>query len=358
MRPRKPWPASIACAAAALLVASLPGAALAAQTTPTSFGANLEAATPASGVTCETLGYLYPTCTLFTSADSLGGTGESFIVPQGPDSHGSGTISAFHVKVGAYTGPMQIVLMQALREVAKSAACCTVVDVSPWFTPGAGTVTTIPVDWPTENDNVPNPEDNVYAFDTMAITVGEGVAVPVAEHSGAVDTFFAPACPGSVGTECDVYGGDERYVVTMSADWSPSAEPAPAPTPTGPAPTPPPPTLPATPGIAFPHGVARVRNGVVLLPLTCSSAQCVGSVLLQNFRRGTAVTASGAASRRRLTTYGHATFTIGAGAHADVRVRLDGQGRRLLGRRRSVVVYANVTLRGGRAVSLRITLRR
>jgi hypothetical protein len=333
---------------ALLLVAASAGSA--AQTTPTTFGANLAEWTPQSQATCESL-YFQPTCTLSMSADALGGTGESFMVPQGPDAHGTGTITAFHLAVGDITGPMQILLLQALRQSANSAACCSVVNATAAFTPRADAITTINVRWPTEADNVPNPDNHVYAFDLMAVSVSAGVPLPVAaSNSEPVDTVWAPACPGTVGTECDTYGGDERYVVTMSADWTP--DPAVNPVPNPPNPNPPHPVAPSLlPGTA--GGV--VRGGRVAIPLTCSTAACIGSVQLQNFlANATAVDAQ----RSRHVTYGRATFSLAAGQRRSLHLHLDRAGRRLLAHRRRAAVWLNVDVQGGSRLSRRFVLRR
>jgi hypothetical protein len=320
-----------------------PAPAGAAQTTPTTFGANLAAQTPQSSTTCASL-YYQATCTLSTSADSLGGIGESFVVPQGSDDHGTGAITAFHIKVGASTGPMQILLMQALRQQQSgTASCCSVVDATGVFTPAADAITTVPVRWTTENDNVPNPYNGVYAFDTMAISVGSGVALPVAPFSGAVDTFWAPACPGTVGTECDVYGGDERYVVTMSADWTPNGGGGP-----GPGPNP-------RPVLSLKRAFVPVRNEIAAIPLSCATALCIGKLQLQNFADGKATAAS---KHRKPVTYGSASFSIAAGKAVTIKIKLNAAGKRLLKAHKTAKVYANAAIRNGGTVSRQVTLSR
>jgi hypothetical protein len=346
---------SVAAATLGILGAALlaaPGLATAAQTTPTTFGADLATRQPQSEATCEI--YNAPTCTLSTSADQLGGTGESFLVPQGPDAHGTGTITAFHIRVGASTGPMQILLLQALRHVdsANSAACCSVVNATPFFTPAANTTTSVPVRWPTENDNVPNPDNGVVAFDLMALSVSDGVALPVALQDNAVDSFWAPACAGTIGNECDVYGGDERYVVTMSADWTPN------PGATNPTPNPPNPNPRAAgpPSLLAASASSKLKGSTVPIPLSCSTAQCIGTIQLQNFE------ANGATAARKHhakhVTYGTASFSIGAGASQTISVKLNRAGRKLVKHHRHVRLWLNVTVKGGKAVSRRFTIKR
>lgn len=326
----------------------------AAQTTPTTFGADLATRAPQSTATCETL-YAQPTCTISTSADALGGTGETFVVPQGPDAAGSGTITAFHLAVGASTGPMQILLLQALRQnTTNPAACCSVVNATPVFTPTANTINTIPVRWATEADNTPNPITGVIQFDLIAISVSAGVALPVAPQANAVDTFWAPACPPTAGTECDVYGGDERYVVTMSADWTPdpgTANPNPnPPNPNPPAAHPVPNLLPGTaPGI--------VRGNHVEIPLACATALCIGRVQLQNFDEYNIARAAARGQTKTRVTYAAGSVRLAAGTVGTAKLKLNEAGRQLLHGRRQARVWLNATLRGGRNFSERITIR-
>lgn len=335
--------------AVALVLLAAPALAAGAQTTPTTFGADLSALTPQSSSTCASL-YFEATCTLSTSADSSGGTGESFVVPQGSDPHGSGTITAFHVKVGASTGQMQVLLMQALRrETSGVALCCSVVDATAVFTPAANATTTIPVQWATENDNIPNPDNNVYAFDLMAISVGSGVALPVASFPGAADTFWAPACPGTVGAECDSYGGDERYVVTLSASWTPGGTTPGGTTVGG-----------ATPHVALGGSTAAITKGAARVSLRCATARCAGTIRLQSAAVPTTsdADARAASAKTKAVTYGSATFSIAAGKTGTVLVKLDSAGRRLLNGRKRLRVYANATLSGGATLSKPITLER
>ncbi len=334
----------------ALALVGLPSSAGAYQTTSTTFGANLAARAPQSTDTCATV-YSSSDCTLTTNADQLGGTGETFLVPDGPDTHGTGTITAFHVSVGDQTGPMQILLLQALRQQQSStASCCSVLDATAFFTPAANAITTVPVSWATEYDNVPNPDNGVFAFDLMAISVSPGVPLPVSLQTNASDTFWAPACPGTVGTECDVYGGDERYVVTMSADWTPNPVPG-----TTPTPTPKGPTAPAAPNLLPATASGVVKGNAVNIPLSCSTAACIGTVQLQNFEAH-----NGAADARkaRHVTYAKLNFSLTAGQKKKVKLKLDKAGRALLAHRASVAVWLNFTLNNGKAFSRRFTLRR
>jgi hypothetical protein len=120
---------------------------------------------------------------------------------------------------------MQILLLQALRRpppAAQEAECCVVIDATRVFVPRADVTTTVRVNWTTESDRIPNPDNGIFAFDLMALSAGSGVPLPVAPDEGAVDGFFAPACSDRYDYECFREGGDERYIVTMNATWIPS----------------------------------------------------------------------------------------------------------------------------------------
>jgi hypothetical protein len=346
--------ASLAIVTAALFGA--PGLATAAQTAPTTFGADLTTRQPQSQATCETV-YEEPTCTLSTNADQLGGTGESFLVPQGPDAHGTGTITAFHVKVGAVTGPMQILLLQALRQQqqpgmpAMPAACCSVVNATSFFTPAANETTTIPVSWPTEADSVPNPDNDVFAFDVMALSVSQGVPLPAALQRNASDSFWAPACVGTIGNECDYAGGAAEYVVTMSADWVPNPGTT---NPTGNPPNPNPPAA-GPPSLLAATASGKLKGSTVPVPLSCSTAECIGAIQLQNFEANGATAAR--KHRAKHVTYGKASFTIGAGASKTIKVKLNHAGRKLVKHHRHVRMWLNITVKGGATVSRRFTIK-
>ncbi len=332
-----------------ILCLVLPGAAGAAQTASTTFGANLSKVTPQSTATCLSF-YLQPTCTLTTEADTLGGAGQSFIVPQGPGAHGTGTITAFNVAEGSATGPMQVLLLQALRDQSSGTVqCCTVVNATAPFTPAANAITTIPVSWATENDSAAN-ADGVSAYDMMAISVSSGVSLPVSTQGGAYDRYWAPECAGTDGTQCGEGAGENRYVVTMSADWTPDAEPS---TPT---------TLPlspvtsATPSLKPDASSATDRQGKVSIPFTCSQADCSGTVSLQNFDAHKGANATRHSHRHM--SYAKLSFSLAAGQTKRLRIRLDKAGRQLLAHRHSVLVWLSVVMRDGSTASWRLTLKR
>lgn len=342
----------------AVVALALAPAASAQQTTPVTFGANLASWSPQSTGSCGYYTAYNSSCTLTTIGDQLGSTGESFIVPQGPGSLGSGTITALHLAVGPVTGPMQILLMQGVRDPAGDTACCAVVNATQPFTPAADQINTIPVNWGTENDLIPNPYSGDFAFDLIAVSVLDNTTpAPVESDPSASDFSWSPACPGSIGAECDYEGSPARpFVATLSADWTPGTPSTPiSVTPTGPANV----SAPASvPTISLAAGRGKIKKGSVRVPLTCRVAQCVGTVKLQNLDPPTANVARKSKHKHKpkRITYGTATFSISAGKTVTIKIKLTKVGLRDLGGRRNAKVWLNGTVRSGYAFSVRLTV--
>ncbi len=113
------------------------------------------------------------TCT-YLAVQGLGGTGE---IAQAP---GAGTITQVAVRVGPTTGPMQAVVLRAIRSrVTQSGGCCTVVAGSQTFTPAPNTVTVVPVNLPV--GRAFSADENVgEAVDYLGLSVlAPGVPIPV-----------------------------------------------------------------------------------------------------------------------------------------------------------------------------------
>ncbi len=114
-------------------------------------------------------------------------------------------------------------------------------------------------------------------------------------------------------------------------------------------------------------GVARVRNGRALLPLTCNlDRACRGLLRLQSARLGGAARVlarkRGNSGRRgrKVVTYASVPFRIPAGKTKTLRAKLKAAGKRLLKRRAKAKVWLNVSLKGtsGSVPSRRIALKR
>jgi hypothetical protein len=190
----------------------------------------------------------------------------------------------------------------------------------------------------------------------MALSVSPGVPLPISAQPNAVDTFWAPACPGVIGTECDVYGGDERYVVTMSADWTPNA----GTTNTNPNPPNPNPVVPhPTPSLLAGTAQGVVRSNTVIIPLTCATALCIGQAQLQNFEANNAAVAAskGSARKRKHVTYATGSFRIAPGKTLKIKLKLTQAGRQYFRTHRRATLWLNAALQRGRKLSLRIPVK-
>ncbi len=331
--------------------ALVPGSAAAATAT---FGANL-ARVPNSTATCTQL-QLIPVAGTCTVESVNLATGESGFPPSG-----EGVVSAVRLRVGSATGPMQIVLEEALRqdnpfEAGKpNYACCSVVDASPVFTPTANAITTIPVNFRVIQSL--SPDANGYFVDRhIALSVLDpNVPIPasLSPNSSVGGWFPAWSAVGQqrVGPSGTFFNAD----LLMNADWDPIAAggggagggAAPA-------------------GLQVPRQIRPVRNNRAPVPLTCNSVQdCVGLLLLQN-RQGTGAAARLAAradrakpkGKARTFTYAKVRFRVPAGKRKTIRAPLSRRGKLLLKRRASTTVWLNVKGKGISVAPVKVKLKR
>lgn len=204
-----------ACFLALLLVAlSYPDGSAAA----TTFGANLNR--PADNTT-TCFDYWYPflnssSCTFESQNPS---TGESGFPPAG-----RGLVTKVRVKVGPTTGPMQIVVEQALRKDNPSDpghptyACCKAVQLSQVFTPAPNAITEVPVNLSVRQDISPDPATGNYVDQHLALSVlAPNVPIPAASDPGASFGAWTPAW--TLGQErVDTYAGVGATIL-FNADW-------------------------------------------------------------------------------------------------------------------------------------------
>ena len=336
---------------AALVVAALaPGTASAATAT---FGANL-GRTPDNTATCTQL-QLIPVAGTCTVESVNFATGESSFPPSG-----EGVVSAVRLRVGPTTGPMQIVLEEALRqdnpfEAGKpNYACCSVVDASPIFTPTANAITTVPVNFRVVQSL--SPDSNGYFVDRhLALSILDpNVPIPasLSPNSSVGGWFPAWSAVGQqrVGPSGTFFAAD----VLMNADWDPIAAGGGG-------------TVPA--GLKVPRQIRPVRNNRAPVPLTCNSVQdCVGLLLLQNrqgrVRLPTPTTRSsrakpkGKKSKARTITYAKVRFRVPAGKRKTVRAPFNRRGKLLLKRRASTKVWLNVKSKGTSVAPVKVKLKR
>lgn len=204
--------------ASVALLAALPASASA-----VTFGANLNRE-PNNTITCGSfdMGLGYPPAT-FNSCSwdfQQPATGESVFPPVG-----TGVISRVRVRVGATTGPMQIVVEEALRKDNPSDpghptyACCKAINVSQVFTPTPNAVSTIPVNLPVRSDAAPDPASGYYVDDHLALSVlARNVPIPGNNDSGAFDGGWFPAW--QKGDERAGAYGTSGVVLLFNADWN------------------------------------------------------------------------------------------------------------------------------------------
>jgi hypothetical protein len=181
----------------------------------TRFGANLNRA-PDSSHTCGEFGF--QTCS-WESIDP--GTGESGFPPVG-----RGVVSRVRVRVGPFTGPMQVVVEEALRQENPSDpghptyACCKAVEVSRVFTPAPNAVTPVSVNLHVRQDAAPDPHTGYYVDDHLALSVlNPNVPIPASSDVNASLSGWFPAWQSGQ-ERCCPYG-TSGYVILFNADWNP-----------------------------------------------------------------------------------------------------------------------------------------
>jgi hypothetical protein len=137
---------------------------------------------------------------------------------------GNGVITNVRVRVGPVTGPMQVVVQQALRKDNPASpgnptyACCQAIRFSQVFTPAANSTTSVRVNLPIRQDISPDPSTGYYVDQHLALSVlAANVPIPAASNPNSGFSIFFPAwAPGD--ERCCPYGS-LGAIVTMNADW-------------------------------------------------------------------------------------------------------------------------------------------
>jgi hypothetical protein len=300
----------------------------------------------------------------------------------GPSSYApaSGTITAVHVRVGAVTGPMQVVIMRSLYQNKAGDpghpyfACCFVERYGPVFTPQANTVTTVATSLPVTEEPTPGPDDfsTTAAGDFLALSVlAPNVPIPAFGdgRSGYAGYYPAPSegstpapSPNPLTAATDGFGA--QVLISADLDTGGGGGGGGVPAPGGPAPTPNPSPVPAAlASIAFPKLTIPVKNGTATLPIQCLVVNCAGVLSLQNAQppgAGAGVASKKKAKKQKLVSYGTASFALKAGTTGKVKVKLNAAGRKLVKAHKQIKVWANIrfTAGGGKAKSTRVTLKR
>ncbi len=320
----------------------------------------------------------YPSCTYFSSAP-----GPTFYAPV------SGTVTAVRVRVGAVTGPMQIVVMRSLYQNHAGDpghpyfACCFIERYGPEFVPQAGTVTTVPTSLPMTEEPTPPPEDTTTnaAGDFLALSVlASNVPIPLFIDNQSFDSGFYPAptpsttpapSPNPLFESTAFQGGQ----ILMNADLDTGGggggagggaaggggPPGGGGAPGGVGKAGPPPI----PAIGLPSLTIPVAGNTATVPLQCLVVDCTGTLALQNTQLAGVASAAKARKRhkkkaKKLVSYGSASFSVKAGTTGNVKIKLDGAGRKLLKGHKTARVWANVRFSalGGAPRSIPVTLKR
>ncbi|HWF32597.1 MAG TPA: hypothetical protein VG188_08585 [Solirubrobacteraceae bacterium] len=357
---------AVATSAIALL-ASVPAGASA-----TTFGADLNNA-PNNPTTCGegispylTAPMGSPSCMYFSGAP-------------GPSSYApaSGTLTAVHVRVGATTGPMQVVILRSLYQNKAGDpghpyfACCFVERYGPIFTPQANTVTTVATNLPVTEEPIPAADDfsTNAAGDFLALSVlAPNVPIPAfgdgrsgfAGYYPAPNEATAPA-PGPTPLTAATENFGAQVLISADLEGASAGTTTPPPAPvvapaTGPA------AAPTLPSIALPRLTIPVKNGTATVPIQCLLVSCAGVLNLQSAQLGGVASAARKkqATKPKLVSYGTASFSLKANTTGKVKVKLDLAGRKLLKAHGKVKAWANVrfTAGGGKPKSTRVTLKR
>jgi hypothetical protein len=322
-----------AVAAAASLMLALGGALLAPRAGAVTFGHNL--ARPADNpFRCGDF-LIFPQAVTCSAESTHLGTGESGFPPVGV-----GVITQVRVRVGPVTGPMQIVVEQALRKDNPGDpghpiyACCKAINASQIFVPAPNAITTVNTNLAVRQDIAPDPNTGFYVDDHLALSVLDpNVPVPANLDNAPNNVlgFWFPAW--QVGQErADSYGFGPGAVVLFNAEWvpAPGADQAP---------------------LEFLRRTLPVRAGNIFAPLLCAAgAPCVGQFLIQNLGarlvKLSAANGSRKLAKKNLTTFAKKKFTIKAGKKKTIKIPLNRRGRALFRDRNQVRLWANVNLKG------------
>jgi hypothetical protein len=188
-----------------------------AQSSAVTFGANLSRL-PDNPYTCGYYGF--SSC----SWESINfSTGESGFPPVG-----RGVITKVRVRVGSVSGPMQIVVQEALRKDNPgdpghpTYACCKAIAASQVFTPPPNSPAfPVNVNLPVRQDAAPDPNTGYYVDDHLALSVlAPNVPIPASSDPSASLSGWFPAW--TVGQERCCPFGTSGATVLFNADWSPA----------------------------------------------------------------------------------------------------------------------------------------
>jgi hypothetical protein len=302
------------------------------------FGANLDQRNANSKATCGYPPY-YPgffplsnSCTFYSASTPTGQASEAQVVPlPDPAIHGnqSGTITAVRIKTGPYqAGPAKLTVLGAHREITEDeAACCVGRAESAQFTLTPNSIVHVATDLPVTS--IYDAASRIYTYDTLALSVLDATTPIPGEFSGDQNGYCSTGYFPYVQTGQERLVGDYGicgFIVLMQADLTIKGD--------------------DTPTLRFPTTRGRIAGRTARIPLKCAGkVTCAGILRLQN-----TAARQGTAARKKVVTHGKGRFKIAPGGSHTVKVKLSKRARRLTRGRKTVRVYANATLSGGKIV--------
>jgi len=302
------------------------------------FGANLDQRNANSTATCGYPPY-YPgffplgnSCTFYSASTPTGQASEAQVVPlPDPAVHGnqSGTITAVRIKTGPYqAGPAKLTVLRAHRELNEDeAACCVGAAESAQFTLTPNSIVNVATDLPVKS--IYDAASRIYTYDTLALSVLDATTPIPGEFSGDQNGYCSTGYFPYIQTGQERLVGDYGicgFIVLMQADLTIKGD--------------------DTPTLRFPTARGRIAGRTARILLKCAGKViCEGILRLQN-----AGARQGTAARKKVVTHGKGRFKIAPGGSQTVKVKLSKRARRLTRGRKTVRVYANATLSGGKIV--------
>jgi hypothetical protein len=279
---------------------------------------------------------------------------------------GDGTISNIAVRSGPNPAAIRFVVLRLFADAASGdRQCCFFVAETGVVQPAPNQVTNFAVNLPVERNT--NPQNNLVTQDYVGVsgvtgtgtlplfTNGNNNVLSGMSNGNPVAGFYYPRF-GSLPS--DNFNGPGRreeqipgFVVTMRSTW----------TPVGQAPPPPPPNAVGAP--QGPNQQARIARFLGGDSLTADGAAVPVDIrcLLEGACRGELVLRTrggGAAQASAGRVLGRRKVRIGPGKKAEVRVRLNRAGRRLLRRQGRARAEAVLRLGSAGTVQRKVTVRR
>jgi hypothetical protein len=329
------------CVALITAVASL---ALAPSAGAITFGADLS--TPANNPdTCSQLNA--DSCTFFS-----GSPGPGYYTPA------NGTVSRVRVKVGATTGPMQIVVMRSLYQNRPGEPgrpyfyCCFVERYGPTFTPGANTITQVPTSLPMVADPTPAADDfqSIARGDFLALSVlAPNVPFPATNDSGSFFSIFAPAltpstAPAPSQNAIAYSGTGSGFHMLLQGDLDVGSTSGGNP-------------VPGTTAPLTISDTGRLVGTTASVPLECvGTTACTGNLKLTNGKVAKAAKKK-KSKKKKVTVYGSKRYKIPAGKTKRVKVKLNRAGRRKLGKHSKITLTATTKI-NSQVIARRVKFKR